>query len=92
MASGGSAAKRDGPRKALGIVVQVTIDKRTSLDNLFPTSDPGLHHFTKETHMPDFTALSKLFGGIKDLISGLTGFVGSVEGTNVEKFINGFGS
>jgi len=29
--------------------------------------------------MPDFSALGDLFGGLKDLFSGIAGFAGSVE-------------
>lgn len=39
--------------------------------------------------MPDFSAISKAIGAVADILSGVTGFVGSVEG---DGFSNLFGS
>lgn len=35
--------------------------------------------------MPDFNAIADAIGGVSDILSGITGFVGSIGGTGFEQ-------
>ena len=42
--------------------------------------------------MPDFSAISSLIGGIKNILDGVTGFAGSLSGTGVDGMLDLLGS
>lgn len=42
--------------------------------------------------MPDFSAISSLIGGVKNILDGVTGFAGSLAGDGVEGMLGLLGS
>ena len=42
--------------------------------------------------MPDFSAISALIGGVKNILDGVVGFAGSVSGDGIDKMLGHLGS
>jgi len=69
--------------------MQITIDLVVPGDTLSVSLRDTTSRSTRETHMPDFGALSDLFGGIGDILGAVTTFAGSLAGDGgVNEFVD----